>query len=114
MKYGNYDAWKLATPWDDEPDYPEIFKADKYEYFTEDEDLINKFDETMLKYEYHVVQEEYADRNEYLEECADNVACDLDLFISEAYCLESLSCKEYDDYLDAVENGYKGKMKRRY
>lgn len=114
MKYGNYDAWKLATPWDDEPDYPEVFKADKYEYFTEDEDLVNKFDETMLKYEYHVLQKEYADRKEYLEECAENVADDLGLDLSEECCLIRLSNKDYDAYLDAVENGYKGKMKRRY
>ena len=114
MKYANYDAWKLATPWDDEPEMPEIYKTDKYEYFTEEEKTANKFDETMLKYEYHVVQKEYADRNEYLEECADNVADDLGLYLTEHYCLESISNKQYDEYLDAVENGYKGKMKRRY
>lgn len=114
MRYGNYDAWKLATPWDDEPDYPEIYKADKYEYFTEDEKSIEKFDETMLKYEYHVVQKEYADRNEYLEECAETVAEDLGLHLSEIQCLEFLVDEDYASYEDACENGYKGKFKRRF
>lgn len=111
MKYANYDAWKLATPWDDEPEMPEIFKTDKYEYFTEDEKSIEKFDETMLKYEYHVIQKEYADRNEYLEECAENVADNLDLSISEEFCLKKISDKQYNEYIDAVENGYKGSYK---
>lgn len=113
MKYGNYDAWKLATPWDDELDYPEVFKADKYEYFTEDEDLVNEFDEIMLKYEYHVVQKEYADRKEYLEECAENVADDLGLYMTESDCLIDIGDRAYNEYLDVCENGYKGKFNRK-
>ena len=37
MKYGNYDAWKLATPWDDEPEMPEVYETEKYGYFHTDE-----------------------------------------------------------------------------
>ncbi len=44
MKYGNYDAWKLATPWDDEPELPEVFETKVNGLFSEDEKLIDQDD----------------------------------------------------------------------
>lgn len=113
MRYGNYDNWKLATPWDDVVEI-EVYKVEEYEYFTHDDKLANKFDDIMLQYKYHVVQKEYDDRQEYLEECADNLADDLGLSYSENDALISYQENEYSEYLDAVENGYKGKFKRRF
>lgn len=91
----------------------DVYKVDGYEYFTHDEKLANEFDKTMLQYKYHVVPKEYDSREEYLEECAENLSDDLGLEHSEQRVYEYLSQKEYDEYLDACENGYKGKLRRR-
>lgn len=110
----DYDTWKTSTPWDNEPDLPEIYKADKYEFFTDDEPLVDEFDKKMLEFEYHVVPVEYDSREEYLLECAENTAEEIGLDSCEESILMRISQNEYNEYLDAVENGYKGKMKRRF
>ena len=83
MKYGNYDAWKLATPWDDEPNYPEIFKAEKHGVYSVNEKDIAIFDDKMESIQYNVIEKEYETREEYIEECLGNFVEDLGLHFSE-------------------------------
>jgi hypothetical protein len=111
MRYGNYDSWKLATPWDDEPEMPEVYKTKKYEFFTHDENLANEFDKKMVKLEMKKVPESYDTKEEYYEELAYELADDLGLEYNKEGVYKYLSEKEYDEYLDAVENGYKGSYK---
>ena len=111
MRYGNYDSWKLATPWDDEPEMPEVYETEKYEFFTHDENLANEFDKKMVKLEMRVVPECYDTKEEYYEELAYELADNLGLEYNKEGVYKYLSEKEYDEYLNAVENGYKGSYK---
>lgn len=43
MNWDNYDKWRLASPYDDEQEV-ETFKTEKYNFYSLDENLINKFD----------------------------------------------------------------------
>jgi hypothetical protein len=107
MRYGNYDNWKLATPWDDEPEMPEVYETEKYGYFHTDENLINEFDSKLKAYIDNGARKDDDTIDEYAEELSE----EMELFLSEDDCLQYLSEKEYDEYLDAVENGYKGSYK---
>tara|TARA_R110001606_G_scaffold355350_1_gene506264 strand:- start:1425 stop:1769 length:345 start_codon:yes stop_codon:yes gene_type:complete len=108
-----YDNWKLASPYDDEPNI-EVFKAEKYEVYTTNEDDIYKFEEVMESVQYHVIQPEYDSRDEYLEECMYNLIDDLSLHGDDIGAMEAFVEHDYGLFLDAVENGYKGKYKRGY
>jgi hypothetical protein len=108
--FDNYDNWKLASPYDDQFEV-EIFQTEKFEHFSLDEDIVNDFDDQFKAFEYHVVGEEYDTREEYLEVCAENLADNLGLYGTESGALESYGNKEYEQYLDAVEHGYKGKFR---
>ena len=97
----DYDAWKLSSPWDDEPNLPEIYKAEKCEYYHENEELIDQFDTAYARMENKLSSE---DLEEFAEDLADNLGLDY----SENEALKRIADNEYENYLDAVENGYKG------
>lgn len=88
----NYDNWKLSTPYDND-DNIEVFKTDKYEFYSTNEKMIDLFDKEILKYEYHVIDNCYDTREEYLEECAENLAEEFDLSCDESDALINY----YDD-----------------
>ena len=113
MRYGNYDAWKLATPWDNEPDLPEIYKTEKYEFFTEDEKLALEFDRKMVKLEMSKVPEIYDTKEEYFQELAENLADDLGLEHSEQRVLEVLAENERAEYEYAMEQRAEHRMEMR-
>jgi hypothetical protein len=114
MKYGNYDSWKLATPWDDEPEMPEVYETEKYGYFHTDEELIEKFDRKVKKFEMLEVPSCYVSQDEYIEELAGNLSYDLDLYTSQDECLIAIAEKERDEYEAAMEQKaeYKREAKR--
>ena len=109
----DYDNWKLATPYDDEPNI-EVFKAEKYEVYSTNEDDIHKFDESMESVQYHVIQAVYESREDYLDECFENIVDNISLHSDEVGAMGAFMENDYSLYLDAVENGYKGKYKRGY
>ena len=106
-----YDNWKLSSPpeWENEI---EVFKAENYQAYSTSEDDIQNFEEAMESVQYHVIQPEYDSREEYLEECEGNFSDDFDMHCEEYRAIEAFQENEYGSYLDAVENGYKGKFKR--
>ena len=108
-----YDNWKLASPYDDEPNI-EVFKAEKYQAYSTSEDDIQNFEDAMESVQYHVVQPEYDSREEYLEECEYNSFEEFNIHCEEYRAIEAFQEHEHGLYLDAVENGYKGKFKRRF
>jgi hypothetical protein len=108
-----YDNWKLASPYDDEPNI-EVFKAENYQAYSTSEDDIQNFEDAMEIAQYHVVHPVYESREEYLEECEYNHFEEFELYGDEYRALEAFQEHEYGIYLDAVENGYKGKFKRRF
>ena len=75
----NYDNWKLASPYDNEPDI-EVFKAEKYDYYTTNYDTIVKFDMKMLEIE--------KDENINLDEASEELADLLGLHLDESDAIE--------------------------
>jgi hypothetical protein len=111
--WDNYDNWRLSSPYDDDRNI-EVFETEKYGYFSTDENAVNDFDRGIQLYAYHVLQECYDDREEYMEESAGNLAHELDLYESEDDAIESYlenerSEKEY--YMEQKAE-YKREMKR--
>ncbi len=82
----NYDNWKLATPWDNEPDI-EVFKAEKYNYYTTDYDTVVNFDLQMLEAKKlgHIG---YETKEDFLEDFAENLADELNLHFYEDSAIE--------------------------
>ena len=75
MNWNNYDEYKLATPYDNEPDY-DIYKAEKYDFFTMDYDAVIEFDTKVLAASQFRSDED-------LEEFAEELAEELGLLNSE-------------------------------
>ncbi len=113
MNWDKYDNWKLASPpeWENEI---EVFKADKYNRYSTCEEDIQAFDDAMESVKYHVISKEYESREEYLEECQDNFEEEFNIHCEEWQALEAYQDDEYNQYLDAVENGYRGKFRRKF
>ena len=109
----DYDTWKTSTPWDNEPDMPEVYKAEKYEFFTEDEKLALEFDRKMVKLEMRKVPAEYDSKEEYFQELAENLADDLGLEYSEQRVLEVLAENERAKYEYAMEQKAEWQMEMR-
>ena len=103
MRYGNYDSWNLATPWDDEVETPEVYETEKYGFFHTDEKLLNEFDSKVAKFNFLKVPSCYVSREEYHEEMAGNLADDLGLYDSPEDCLQALAENERAEYEAAME-----------
>ena len=96
MNWDKYDDWKLASPCDDENEI-EVFKAEKYEYYTTCYDSIVNFDTDMLKLEKDGEIGDYDTKEEYLEDHADTLADKYSLSISESDAIEDLRQDELDN-----------------
>lgn len=81
-----YDDWKLATPWDNEPDI-EVFKAEKHDYYSINHDTVIDFDLQMLKAE-KLGYVGYDTKEDFLEDFADNLADELGLHFYESSAIE--------------------------
>ena len=92
MNWDKYDNWRLSTPYDNIEDI-EVFKAEKYDFYTTDYDSIVKFDLEMINAE-KLDYSEYDSQGEFLEEYSENLADDLELQTSECDAIEAL--KEYE------------------
>lgn len=103
----DYDNWKLSTPWDNEPNYPEIFKTKNYDYYSMSENKIDTFDKVIKNFENKPFDGSiYDSKEEFLEETAENLADDLNLFSSEESALIEFLENEQSEKEYALECRY--------
>ncbi len=81
-----YDAWRLATPYDNEG--PEVFETDKHNLFSCDEDAIAEFND-LIKKPYDKCADNF---EEYIEYLQDELTLD-----NNSYDAQNRACEDIRD-----------------
>ena len=107
MNWDNYDKWKLSTPWDNEKEI-EVFKAEKYNYFSCYENRVNDFDSRIekLKDMWHISYDSY-------EEAIEDLAENLGLCNNEHDAIELFGIDEKSEMDYALECKYDEEIENR-
>lgn len=108
MNWDKYDQWRLATPYDNEPDI-EVFKVNGYEYYHTDEGLIDDFDKEVKE----TFTKRSKDESRDFEELAEELSDFLGLFSTEFDAIESYLENEKSEREYALERRWEEERERR-